>query len=78
MKRDYARLTEPMVRENGKLRIASWEEALSLAAEGFARARATRLLSRVLVIDTDVCVDVEPVVTLEVPMPVTVTAAASE
>jgi predicted molibdopterin-dependent oxidoreductase YjgC len=35
----YTRLTEPMVRENGELRPASWEEALDRAAAGFARAR---------------------------------------
>jgi formate dehydrogenase major subunit len=29
-----------MVRENGSLRPASWEEALDRAAAGFARARA--------------------------------------
>ncbi len=40
MKRGYARLTEPMVRENGALRVATWEEALDRAAAGFARARA--------------------------------------
>jgi formate dehydrogenase major subunit len=28
------RLTEPLVRENGKLRPASWEEALDRAAAG--------------------------------------------
>lgn len=39
MKRGYARLTEPMVRENGTLRVASWGEALDRAAEGFAKAR---------------------------------------
>jgi formate dehydrogenase major subunit len=33
----YLRLTEPMVRENGKLRPASWDEALDLAAAGFRR-----------------------------------------
>ena len=33
------RLTEPLVRENGELRPATWEEALSRAAAGFARAR---------------------------------------
>ena len=31
------RLTEPMVRENGSLRIASWDEALDRAAGGFRR-----------------------------------------
>jgi predicted molibdopterin-dependent oxidoreductase YjgC len=35
----YARLTEPMVREGGKLRKASWDEALNVAAEGFRRVR---------------------------------------
>ena len=39
MKRGYMRLTEPMVRENGALRVASWGEALDRAAAGFARAR---------------------------------------
>ena len=29
------RLTEPLVRENGSLRPASWEEALDRAASGF-------------------------------------------
>jgi predicted molibdopterin-dependent oxidoreductase YjgC len=33
------RLTEPLVRENGRLRPASWDEALTRAAEGFAAAR---------------------------------------
>ena len=32
------RLTEPMVRERGELRIATWDEALDRAAEGLARA----------------------------------------
>ena len=35
----YVRLTEPMVRENGQLRAASWDEALDRAAEGFRRVR---------------------------------------
>jgi predicted molibdopterin-dependent oxidoreductase YjgC len=39
MRRGYSRLTEPMVRENGALRTASWEEALSRAVDGFDRAR---------------------------------------
>ena len=39
MRQGYQRLTEPMVRENGELRIATWEEALSRAAEGFVKAR---------------------------------------
>ena len=33
------RLTEPLVRENGELRPASWDEALDRAAAGFASAR---------------------------------------
>ena len=33
------RLTEPLVRVNGELRPASWEEALDRAAAGFANAR---------------------------------------
>ena len=39
MRQGYKRLTEPMVRENGSLRVATWEEALERAAEGFAAAR---------------------------------------
>jgi predicted molibdopterin-dependent oxidoreductase YjgC len=34
----YARLTEPLVRENGELRTATWDEALDRAASGFRRA----------------------------------------
>ena len=33
----YARLTTPMVRDNGVLRPASWDEALDRAADGFRR-----------------------------------------
>ena len=33
------RLTEPLVRVNGELRPASWDEALDRAAAGFALAR---------------------------------------
>ena len=33
----YARLTQPLIRENGQLRPASWDEALDRAAEGFKR-----------------------------------------
>ena len=42
MKRDkmgYMRLKEPMIRENGVLRVATWEEALQRASEGFDKAR---------------------------------------
>jgi predicted molibdopterin-dependent oxidoreductase YjgC len=35
--RPYPRLTNPLVRVNGTLRPASWDEALDRAAEGFAR-----------------------------------------
>ena len=35
----YSRLTEPLVRDRGELRPASWEEALDRAAAGFRRAR---------------------------------------
>ena len=35
----YVRLTEPMVRDGGKLRPASWDEALDRAAEGFRRVK---------------------------------------
>lgn len=34
------RLTEPLVREGGRLRPASWEEAMRRAAAGFEQARA--------------------------------------
>lgn len=33
-----ARLTQPLVRENGVLRPASWDEALQRAAEGISKA----------------------------------------
>jgi formate dehydrogenase major subunit len=32
------RLIEPMVREHGELRVATWDEALDRAAEGLRRA----------------------------------------
>ena len=38
----YARLTKPMVRENGVLREATWDEALDRAASGFLRNREQR------------------------------------
>jgi formate dehydrogenase major subunit len=34
------RLTQPLVREGGRLRPASWDDARGRAADGFARARA--------------------------------------
>lgn len=33
----YVRLTEPLVRDGGVLRPATWDEALDRAAEGFRR-----------------------------------------
>ena len=39
MQKPRGRLTEPLVRENGSLRPASWDEALDAAATGLARAR---------------------------------------
>lgn len=33
------RLTQPLVRDGGALRPATWDEALDRAAAGFARAR---------------------------------------
>jgi len=35
----YARLTKPLVRDNGVLREATWDEALDRAAAGFIRSR---------------------------------------
>jgi predicted molibdopterin-dependent oxidoreductase YjgC len=35
------RLTEPLVRDGGRLRPATWDEALDRAAAGFARARTS-------------------------------------
>ena len=37
----YARLTEPLVRTGGKLRPASWQEALEAAAAGLRAAVAS-------------------------------------
>jgi formate dehydrogenase (hydrogenase) len=34
----YSRLTQPLVRDGGALREASWDEALERAAAGFRRA----------------------------------------
>jgi formate dehydrogenase major subunit len=39
LKRNYERMTEPMVRENGVLRPATWDEALTRVAVGFDKAR---------------------------------------
>ena len=40
MQRQRGRLTEPLVRQNGSLCPASWDEALDAAAAGLASARA--------------------------------------
>ena len=39
MKRHYARLSQPLVRENGSLRPASFDEAIERAAAGLAPYR---------------------------------------
>jgi formate dehydrogenase major subunit len=39
MRQPYTRLTQPLVRDNGGLRPATWDEALDRAAEGLRRAR---------------------------------------
>ena len=36
-KQAYTRLTEPLVRDGGVLRPATWDEALTRAADGFRR-----------------------------------------
>ena len=38
MSAPLTRLAEPMVRDNGTLRVATWEEALDRAAQGLRRA----------------------------------------
>jgi predicted molibdopterin-dependent oxidoreductase YjgC len=38
MPNGLTRLTEPMVREDGELRVATWEETLERAAEGLPAA----------------------------------------
>ena len=40
--RPYVRLVEPLVRDRGVLRPATWDEALDRAAEGFRRNRDQR------------------------------------
>jgi len=42
MRRNHQRLTEPLVRDDGTLRPASWDEALDRAAAGFRRTLAER------------------------------------
>jgi formate dehydrogenase (hydrogenase) len=41
MAMNYPRLTEPLVRDKGSLRPASWDEALDRAADGFRRTIET-------------------------------------
>ena len=38
MKPGYTRLTQPLIRRNGALAPAGWDEALDAAAAGFRRA----------------------------------------
>ena len=38
MKNGLTRLTEPMVRDDGELRVATWDEALDRAAQGLRSA----------------------------------------
>ena len=42
MKKREVRLTTPLVRENGALRPATWDEALDRAALGFRKAVETK------------------------------------
>jgi predicted molibdopterin-dependent oxidoreductase YjgC len=35
MRGNHPRITQPLVRENGRLRPATWDEALDRAAQGF-------------------------------------------
>ncbi len=42
MPKKYTRLTQPLVRENGALRPATWDEALDRAAQGFRAAIETK------------------------------------
>ena len=39
MRKQRGRVTQPLIRENGTLRPAGWDEALDVAAAGIARAR---------------------------------------
>jgi predicted molibdopterin-dependent oxidoreductase YjgC len=40
IRKNRGRLTEPLVRVNGKLQPVGWDEALDVAASGLARARS--------------------------------------
>lgn len=37
----YARLTDPLVRDGGRLRVATWDEALARAVEGLRPHRGS-------------------------------------
>jgi len=39
LRKHRGRLTEPLIRDSGTLRPASWDEALDVAAAGLSRAR---------------------------------------
>ncbi len=39
MQMDYTRLTHPLVRDDGELRRATWDEALGRAAAAFRRVK---------------------------------------
>jgi predicted molibdopterin-dependent oxidoreductase YjgC len=38
----YSRITQPLVRDDGVLRPATWEEALTRAADGFRSVRDSK------------------------------------
>jgi predicted molibdopterin-dependent oxidoreductase YjgC len=40
MENGLQRLTQPLVRDGGRLVVATWDEALKRAAEGFDKARS--------------------------------------
>ena len=42
MRQAYTRITQPLVRDDGRLRPADWDEALDRAADGLRRARDER------------------------------------
>ena len=41
MSKGYTRITQPMVKDGGSLRPASWDEALERAAKGFSAHKGT-------------------------------------
>ena len=41
MAMQFTRLTEPLIRESGRFRPASWNEALDRAADGFRKVKQT-------------------------------------